>query len=57
MPSRELFAQRCVNSCGGDPDCRRLACCHDCGLYVKGACGNDGSYAFVPRYFGRIARA
>ena len=57
MAVRELFVQRCVNSCGGNPNCRHLACCHDCMLHVRDVCTNDGTYAFVPRYFARLARA
>ena len=57
MRSEALFGERCVNACGGDPGCRRIDCCHECLLYVKDACTNDGSYAFLPRYFARLARA
>jgi hypothetical protein len=57
VANRTLFLQRCVNACGGDPGCRRIDCCHECLLYVKDACTNDGSYAFLPRYFARLARA
>ena len=47
----------CVNHCGGDPECRQLDCCHTCRLLVAGRCVNDGSYAYVARYFDRVYRA
>ena len=52
-----MSALRCANDCSGDPNCGRIDCCHECLLCVKGECTNDGTYAFVPRYFVRIARA
>jgi len=48
---------RCANACLGEADCRRVDCCHNCAMYVRAACTNDGSYGFVPRYFLRLARA
>jgi len=48
---------RCANACTGGTECVRIDCCHECLLYVKEECVNDGSYAFLPRYFARLARA
>lgn len=48
---------RCANSCVDERDCTRVDCCHNCALYVKEECVNDGSYGFVPRYFLRLANA
>jgi len=48
---------RCANACKGDAGCRRIDCCHECALYVREVCTNDGRYAFLPRYFARLARA
>ncbi len=48
---------RCANSCGGRAECVRVDCCHNCALYVRAGCTNDGNYAFVPRYFGRLMDA
>ena len=48
---------KCANACSGGPECVRLDCCHECRLYVKDACTNDGGYAFLPRYFSRLMEA
>ena len=45
----------CSNSCLGEQDCGRVDCCHNCLLYTRAACTNDGTYGFVPRYFLRLA--
>lgn len=48
---------RCANGCAGAPECERVDCCHVCLLFVDAECANDGSYAFVPRYFVHLAQA
>ena len=48
---------RCANACLGEAECRRVDCCHSCALYVREECTNDGTWAFVPRYFLRLAQA
>jgi len=48
---------RCANACKGGANCRRIDCCHECLLYVRERCTNDGGLAFIPRYFVRLARA
>lgn len=48
---------KCANACLGDPGCGRGDCCHNCQLYVRATCTNDGAYGFVPRNFLRLARA
>ncbi len=48
---------RCANACVDEEDCRRIDCCHNCLLYLRGECVNDGSQAFAPRYFLRLAQA